>query len=159
MKEDKEFFKTGLKSIEAKLKENAAEKDKLLVVQNYYLTELGLPVVDTKMNPSNNTQLQPPIPEQTTFSKGDFYGFSQAQAGGEVLKRSGGALTTDRILKTLQDTGYEVGGSNPKNTLYVSLARSRKLVLVASSTFDLAERRPNVKKGKKKKVKKKNKPK
>jgi len=153
---EKEFRKAELKRVEEKLKKNAEEKVQLLTVKNYLHLELGMPAVDTQTKSNFIPQSQSPAPEQTDFKKGDFYGLSHAQAANKVLRGSSGALTLDQILKILLDSGYDkVGGENPKRTFYVSLARSNKLVLVASNTFDLAERRPNAKKARKKTVKKK----
>ncbi len=91
---------------------------------------------------------------QTTFNKGDLYGLSHAEAGHRALERAGRQLTVDDILKMIVDAGFKIGGKDAKRTLYGSLVRSRKLVLVAKNTFDLAERRPQ-KKRKKRKYEKK----
>jgi len=155
--ENREFLRAELKIVEDELKEHETERDRLLVMRDHYRKRLGLPVAETKAHANVKSQAQSSI-HVMTFNKGDFFGLTQAQAAQEVLKRSDGALTAEAILKILQDTGYEgIGGGNPKRTLYVSLARSRKLILVASNTFDLVERRPNVKKARKKSVKKKSK--
>lgn len=114
-------------------------------MRSYLRGLLGLPS-DEKTEAHIASEIPIHTGKLPSFRKGDFFGLSHAEAGYKVLQRAGGSLTTTEILKVLVDSGYsEVGGENPERTLYSSLCRSRKLVLVAPNTFDLAERRPQIK--------------
>lgn len=139
-----------LQKVEADLAELEKKNQQLKTTRVYLRGLLNLPV-EEKVEIS-----VPAIPESTThtgvlpkFRKGDFFGLSQAEAGYKVLESAGSSLTTNEILTVLKDSGYEgVGGQDPRKTLYTSLSRSRKLVLVAENTFDLAKRRPKPRKTK-----------
>lgn len=135
-------WQTILAEVEKDLAEHERKILELKGVRNYFRKKLGLPIEEKVGASAVPAVIETHTGTLPMFRKGDFFGLSQAEAGHKVLGRAGGSLTTDEILRVLQESGYEVGGQDPKRTLYVSLCRSRKLVLVASNTFDLAERRP-----------------
>ena len=140
-----------LKKVEKDLEEQEKKTLRLQNTRDYIRSELGFSIAEkVKEEPSVSAGVH--TGTLPVFRKGDFYGFSQTEAGYKVLERSGGSLTVDEILKTLLESGYSVGGEEPRRTLYVSLCRSRKLVLVAENTFDLAERRPQARKRREKKA-------
>jgi hypothetical protein len=54
----------------------------------------------------------------------EFFGMSQSDAAKAYLKKVGHAITLDELVEALQKGGAQVGGADPKRTLYVSLARN-----------------------------------
>jgi hypothetical protein len=54
----------------------------------------------------------------------EFFGMSQSDAAKAYLKRIGRAVSLDQLVDGLRKGGAEVGGVNPKKTLYVSLMRN-----------------------------------
>lgn len=145
MAEDRSQWQMLLEKVEKDLAEHEKKGLALKATRNYLRTLLELPT-EEKVGVPTISKIEAHTGTLPKFRKGDFYGLAQAEAGYKVLQRAEGSLTTDEILSVLMDSGYKIGGQDPKRTLYSSLVRSRKLVLVAENTFDLAERRPKVKK-------------
>lgn len=138
-----------LEKVEKDLVEHEAKGLELRNVRNYLRKQLGLPAEEIAEVPTvSETRMGIHTGILPKFPRGHFYGFSLAKAGQEVLQQAGGALHTDEILQVLKESGYSIGGDDPRRTLYRSLCRSRRLVLVARNTFDLAERRPKARKTK-----------
>src|ERR1700722_13039252 len=54
----------------------------------------------------------------------EFFGMSQSDAAKAYLEKVGHAITLDELLEALQKGGANVGGVEPRKTLYVSLARN-----------------------------------
>ncbi len=144
-------WETLLRQVEKDLEEQEKQTLVLKTTRDYIRSKLGLPI-EEKAKEVPSIPIGVHAGTLPIFRKGDFFGLSQAEAGYRVLEMAGGSLTTDELLKVLTESGYSVGGEDPRRTLYSSLCRSRKLVLVAENTFDLAERRPQVRKRKEKKA-------
>ena len=143
--EDRHQWETLLAKVEQDLTEYEKKMQPLRSMVTYLRSLLELPIEDkTEGHITPDTVVATgTLPK---FREGDFFGLGQAEAGHKVLKRAGHSLNVEEILKVLTKNGYDIGGQDQKRTLYGSLCRSRKLVLVASNTFDLAERRPQTKK-------------
>ena len=129
-----------LEQVEADIAEHEKEIQPLKVMRNYLRGKLGLPIEEVGILKA--LEAKPRTGRLPVFNNGDFYGLTQAEAGHKILEHAKQSLTLDQILKVLTDSGYELGGKDPRKAMYVSLSRSRKLVKVASNTFDLAKRRP-----------------
>ncbi len=56
----------------------------------------------------------------------EFFGMSQSDAARAYLKKFGRAVSFDHLVQVLRKGGAEVGGADPKKTLYVSLMRNPK---------------------------------
>ncbi len=138
---DRSQWEALLKKVESDLAEHEKKVQPLKVTRNYLRELLGLPITEALdiATASENGNRVGGLPE---FHKGDFFNLSLADAGYKVLQRSSKSLTVNEIVDVIKGAGREVGGQDPARTLYSSLVRSRKLVLVAKNTFDLSERRP-----------------
>lgn len=140
-----------LKQVENELDEYEKKILGMRATRDYCRSKLGLPI-EEKAKEASSVPIGVYTGTLPTFRNGDFYGLSQAEAVCKVLERTNGSLTIDELLKVLTDSGYFVGGGDQRRTLYSSICRSRKLVLVAKNSFDLAERRPQARKRKEKKA-------
>jgi hypothetical protein len=56
----------------------------------------------------------------------EFFGMSQSDAARAYLKKVSRAVSFDQLVQALRKGGAEVGGADPKKTLYVSLMRNPK---------------------------------
>lgn len=56
----------------------------------------------------------------------EFFGMSQSDAARAYLKKVNRAVSFDHLVQVLRKGGAEVGGADPKKTLYVSLMRNPK---------------------------------
>jgi hypothetical protein len=90
----------------------------------------------------------------------EFFGMSQSDAARAYLNKVGRAVSFDQLVQVLRRGGAEVGGAEPKKTLYVSLMRNPKGEFVIPSEGHVglrvfypglpkAGRTPKAKKGKK----------
>lgn len=138
-----------LEKVETDIAEYEKKVQPLKITRNYLRGLLELPIVEIEAFATSETKNH--TGTLPTFRNGDFYEISYTEAGYQVLERAGGSLTVNEIFKIIKGTGREIAGKDPIRTLYSSLVRSRKLVLVAKNTFDLAERRPKVKRVRRKK--------
>lgn len=97
----------------------------------------------------------------------EFFGMSQSDAAKAYLKKVARAVSLDQLVDSLNKGGAQVGGANPKHTLYVSLMRNplREFVSPSENYIGLREFYPSLpratkpawgKKGKPKKVKRGN---
>lgn len=140
---DRKQWEVLLAKVENDLAKHEKEIQPLKATRNYLRGVLGLPIVEIKASATTETKKH--TGTHPAFRKGDFYNISYTEAGYQVLERAGGSLTINEIFEIITGTGREIAGKDPIRTLYSSLVRSRKLVLVAKNTFDLTERRPQVK--------------
>jgi len=76
----------------------------------------------------------------------DFYGMTQTQAARAYLQRVKRAVSIEQIVDALQRGGAQLGGADPKKTLYVSLARhpERLFVVPREGYLGLREFYPNL---------------
>lgn len=63
-------------------------------------------------------------PSSAQVRPDEFFSMSQSDAAKAYLKKIGRAVSLDQLLEGLRRGGAEVGGVNPKRTLYVSLMRN-----------------------------------
>ena len=91
------------------------------------------------------------LPEQRTgdIRPDEFYGMTQTQAAKAYLQRVKRAVSIEQIVEALRNGGAQLGGADPKKTLYVSLARNpqREFVIPRDGYFGLREFYPNLPKG------------
>jgi hypothetical protein len=76
----------------------------------------------------------------------EFYGMSQNDAAKAYLKKVGRAVSLDQLVDSLNKGGAQVGGANPKKTLYVSLMRNpmREFVSPSENYIGLRSFYPNL---------------
>lgn len=85
----------------------------------------------------------------------EFFGMSQSEASKAYLRKVARAIPFDQLVDALKRGGAELGGANPKRTLYVSLARNpmKEFVYPSDGFIGLREFYPNLSKGAKGKKK------
>lgn len=93
-------------------------------------------VSEARTAPSRTVEIQPD----------DFYGMTQTQAAKAYLLRVKRAVSIDQIVDALRRGGAQLGGADPKKTLYVSLARNpqREFVIPQEGYFGLREFYPTL---------------
>ena len=76
----------------------------------------------------------------------DFYGMSQSDAAKTYLRKVKRAISFDQLVEALRNGGAQLGGADPKKTLYVSLARNplREFVYPKDGFIGLREFYPNL---------------
>lgn len=87
-----------------------------------------------------------PSEPRTVGRPDEFYGMTQTQAAKAYLQRIKMAVSIDQIVEALRNGGANLGGADPKKTLYVSLARNpeRQFVIPKEGYFGLREFYPNL---------------
>ena len=90
--------------------------------------------------------VRPPEPRIVDIRPDEFYGMTQTQAAKAYLLRVKRAVSIDQIVEALRNGGAQLGGADPKKTLYVSLARNpeRQFVIPREGYFGLREFYPNL---------------
>jgi len=80
-------------------------------------------------------------PKRRGDVRGDeFFGLSQPEAARRYLKKVGQAVSVEEILAALKRGGCDVGGADPKKTLYISMVRdTRNFVKLPSGLMGLRE--------------------
>ena len=73
---------------------------------------------------------------------------SIAKAAQSFLKKIGRHEKTPTIIAAIKKGGVEVRGKNPVSTVYTTLSRRPSFVSLGKNYWDLAERRPDLKPGK-----------
>lgn len=81
----------------------------------------------------------------------EFFGMSQSEAAKAYLRKIGRAISLDQLVDALKKGGANLGGVNPKKTLYVSLARNpmKEFVNPSEGFVGLREFYPNLAKARK----------
>ena len=76
----------------------------------------------------------------------EFYGMSQSDAAKTHLRKINRAISFDQLVEALRKGGAQLGGADPKRTLYVSLARNplREFVYPQEGFIGLREFYPNL---------------
>jgi hypothetical protein len=71
----------------------------------------------------------------------EFYGMTQSEAAKAYLRKVGKAIPFDELVTALRKGGAQLGGVDPKKTLYVSLARNprKEFVWPSSDHISLSE--------------------
>jgi hypothetical protein len=93
--------------------------------------------VGSTVSVSENLSMAVNAPVRITT--GEFHGMSYTSAARSILERTNKtALTTQQILKYIQQSGRKVEGKNPAGTIYSSLKRGPDFELVAKNTWGLA---------------------
>jgi hypothetical protein len=62
--------------------------------------------------------------QQTAVRPDEFFTMTQSDAAKNYLKKVGHAISFDELVAALRKGGAQLGGADPKRTLYVSLARN-----------------------------------
>jgi hypothetical protein len=90
--------------------------------------------------------LRSPEPRTVDIRPDEFYGMTQTQAAKAYLQRVKRAVSIDQIVEALRNGGAQLGGAEPKKTLYVSLARNpeRQFVIPREGYFGLREFYPTL---------------
>lgn len=90
--------------------------------------------------------LRAPEPRVGDIRPDEFYGMTQTQAARAYLQRVKRAVSIEQIVEALRNGGAQLGGADPKKTLYVSLARNpeRLFVIPKEGYFGLREFYPNL---------------
>jgi hypothetical protein len=90
--------------------------------------------------------VRPPEARTAEIRPDEFYGMTQTQAAKAYLLRVKRAVSIDQIVEALRNGGANLGGVDPKKTLYVSLARNpeRQFVIPKEGYFGLREFYPNL---------------
>jgi hypothetical protein len=93
-------------------------------------------VLEARLAPTRPVSIQPD----------DFYGMTQTQAAKTYLQRVKRAVAIDQLVDALKSGGAQLGGADPKKTLYVSLARNpeREFVFPREGYIGLREFYPNL---------------
>ena len=70
----------------------------------------------------------------------EFFSLPQTEAAKAFLRKVGNAVSFDQLVEGLKKGGAQVGGADPKKTLYVSLMRNPKkeFVLIGDGFIGLA---------------------
>jgi hypothetical protein len=87
-----------------------------------------------------------PEPRTVDIRPDQFYGMTQTQAAKAYLQLVKRAVSIDQIVEALRNGGAQLGGADPKKTLYVSLARNpeRQFVIPREGYFGLREFYPSL---------------
>ncbi len=103
--------------------------------------------------------LRSPEPRTVDIRPDEFFGMTQTQAAKAYLQRMKRAVSIDQIVEALKNGGAQLGGADPKKTLYVSLARNpeRQFVIPREGYFGLREFYPTLPKAVSKPKSRKNK--
>jgi hypothetical protein len=90
--------------------------------------------------------IRPPETRTVEIRPDEFYGMTQTQAAKAYLLRVKRAVSIDQIVEALRNGGAQLGGADPKKTLYVSLARNpeRQFVIPREGYFGLREFYPTL---------------
>jgi hypothetical protein len=90
--------------------------------------------------------IRPSEPRTVDIRPDEFYGMTQTQAAKAYLQRIKRAVSIEQIVEALKNGGAQLGGADPKKTLYVSLARNpeRQFVIPREGYFGLREFYPNL---------------
>lgn len=97
--------------------------------------ELGLEPTDFAIGPQLSASAEENEPINPTGFTGqrksethadEFFGLSQPEAARRYLKKAGHAVTVEEVLEALRAGGCEVGGSDPKKVLYISMVRDTR---------------------------------
>jgi len=90
--------------------------------------------------------IRAPEPRNVEIRPDEFYGMTQTQAAKAYLLRVKRAVSIDQIVEALRNGGAQLGGADPKKTLYVSLARNpeRHFVIPREGYFGLREFYPTL---------------
>ena len=95
-----------------------------------------------------NGSLEPPISTSRPLEvrPDEFYGMSQSDAAKAYLRKIKRAISFDQLVEALRNGGAQLGGADPKKTLYVSLARNplREFVYPRDGIIGLREFYPNL---------------
>lgn len=104
------------------------------------LTQSGIEFVNL------SADIRPPEPRASDVRPDEFYGMTQTQAAKAYLQRMKRAVSIEQIVEALKNGGAQLGGADPKKTLYVSLARNpeRQFVIPREGFFGLREFYPNL---------------
>jgi hypothetical protein len=91
-------------------------------------------------------ELRSSAPRTIQIEPDDFYGMTQTQAAKAYLQRVKRAVSLDQIVEALRNGGAQVGGADPKKTLYVALARnpSKEFVVPREGYIGLREFYPTL---------------
>lgn len=104
------------------------------------IAELSLPAEEGPFQ-------QPPLREWK-FAADEFFGMTQGEAAQKYLEKIGRAVSLEQLIDALTKGGCQVGGADPKRTLYISLIRNtRDFVKVPSGHIGLRKFYPNLKTG------------
>jgi hypothetical protein len=90
--------------------------------------------------------IRSPEPRTVDIRPDEFFGMTQTQAAKAYLQRMKRAVSIEHIVEALKNGGAQLGGADPKKTLYVSLARNpeRQFVIPREGYFGLREFYPNL---------------
>jgi hypothetical protein len=85
-------------------------------------------------------------PRSSEVRPDEFFGMSQGDAAKAYLRKIKRAISFDQLVEALRNGGAQLGGADPKRTLYVSLARNplREFVYPKDGFIGLREFYPNL---------------
>lgn len=107
---------------------------------------VGMSPAPMPLDFGTSIESRPLQPASVTIQPDDFFGMTQTQAARAYLQRVKRAVSIEQIVDALQKGGAQLGGADPKKTLYVSLARNpeRLFVIPREGYFGLREFYPSL---------------
>jgi len=109
-------------------------------------SSIDLGQVPVPSDPASFPDVRPSESRNVNILPDQFFGMTQSQAAKAYLQRVKRAVSIDQIVEALRSGGAQLGGADPKKTLYVSLARNpqREFVIPREGYFGLREFYPNL---------------